>query len=159
MIDWHLRQTMGLKDGPAPKISDKALWEYMSFEDWAQKMQLLPLRTEQVVYSKKYKYAGTLDLLAWIVKDGQRRLLLGDFKTGKAIYAEAKLQLSAYAKALAEMGLETPDVCMVIRLPKNENDPEFETLEVTDLDVHFNAFLSAYEVWKWQRSNDKEESC
>lgn len=158
MIDWHLRQLLGLKVGPAPKISEKALWAFMAFEDWAQKMELLPLRTEQVVYSKKYEYAGTLDLLGWIMKDGKRQLMLCDFKTAKAIYPESFCQLSCYAAALAEMQLEEPDVLMVVRLPKLDTDPEFEVKEVTNIASHFNAFLAAKALWDWQRANDKEQS-
>ena len=157
-IDWYQRKLMGMNVGPAPKISDKALWAFLNYEEKARELQLLPMRTEQVVYSKKYEYAGTLDLLAWIVKDGERRLMLGDYKTGKAIYPESMCQLSCYAYALAEMGLETPDICMVIRLPKLETDPGPELKEVTNLESHFEAFLAAKKLWDWQRANEREQS-
>jgi hypothetical protein len=156
MIEWHLEQQLGRKVGPPPKISDKATWAFMAFEDWARKVELLPLRSEQVIFSHKYEYAGTMDLLAWIMREGKRGLALIDFKTGKAIYAESYLQLSAYRQALIEMGLETADVCVIVRLPKVETDPEFEAVEVPDMDSHFTAFCAAHELWKWQRDREAE---
>jgi hypothetical protein len=168
-IEWHLAKLMGGKVGPAPKIDGKALWAFMSFEDWAKSIELLPLRSEQVIFSHKHRYAGTMDLLAWIMKDGQRRLALIDFKTGKAIYSEAYMQLAAYREALVEMGLEVADVCMVLRLPKIDSDPEFEVVEVPDIPQHFEAFLAARDLWHWSQAREleykirsqkaKEEAC
>jgi hypothetical protein len=48
------------------------------------------------------KYGGTLDILA---RDRDGRTVLADIKTGKAVYSEAVLQLTAYGEA--EM-IQTP---------------------------------------------------
>jgi len=53
------------------------------------------LEQEKSVFSEEYRYAGTLDLLVEI--NGNRVVI--DVKTGKDIYLEAYLQLSAYAHA------------------------------------------------------------
>ena len=151
MIEWHIRGLLGLSVGPPPKICTAASWAFMAFQDWARSIELLPLRSEQVVFSHVHRYAGTLDLLAYIMRDGQRRLGLVDFKTGKAVYAEAYLQLAAYRQALIEMGLETADACFVVRLPKIETDPEFEVVEVENVEEHFAAFLAARQLWEWQQ--------
>jgi len=160
MIEWHLRQMLSLPVGPAPKISEPALWAFMAFEDWSRSVELLPLRSEMVVFSHKHRYAGTMDLLAWIMRAGKRELVLIDFKTGKAVWPESFLQLAAYREAMIEMGLETAQHCMVLRLPKIVTDPEFEVVEVTDVDWHFKAFLAARELWQWQfDTNQKERKC
>jgi hypothetical protein len=155
MIEWQIRKDIGQKPGKAPDISERALWAFMAYEDWARSVELLPLRSEQVVFSHQHRYAGTMDLLAWVVREGKRQLALIDFKTGKAVYSEAYLQLSAYRQALIEMGLETADVCMVLRLPKIYTDPEFEVVEVTDMDTHFKAFLSARDLWQWSYNQEQ----
>jgi len=58
---------------------------------------------------------------------------------------------------MIEMGLETADRCMVLRLPKIVTDPEFEVVEVTDIDWHFKAFLAARELWQWQFDTNQKE--
>lgn len=54
-----------------------------------------PYLSEAVVASRRYRYCGTLDLLAEV---GGRAWLL-DVKTGKGVYGETGLQLAAYAGA------------------------------------------------------------
>jgi hypothetical protein len=54
------------------------------------------LATEQTVYSRRYGYAGTFDLLATLPGRG---LVLVDVKTGNRVYPEVCLQLAAYAAA------------------------------------------------------------
>lgn len=51
---------------------------------------------ETTVYSDRYGYAGTFDVLAHLAGLG---LTMLDWKTGKNVYAEAGLQLSAYRYA------------------------------------------------------------
>lgn len=156
MVEWHVRQLLGLKVGPQPKINDKAMWAFMAFEDWARSVEFLPLRSEQVVFSHKHRYAGTMDLLAWVAKGKGRELALIDVKTSSGVWPEMKLQLSAYYYALIEMNLEKPDHCLIVRLPKKESDPEFEVVEVTDLERHFQAFLAARQLWQWKYDEDQK---
>lgn len=156
MVEWHVRKLLGLKVGPQPKISEKAMWAFMAFEDWARSVDFLPLRSEQVVFSHKYRYAGTMDLLAWIANGKSRELALIDIKTSSGIWPEMKLQLAAYRWALMEMKLEKPDRCLIVRLPKKDTDPEFEVAEVTDLDRHFEAFLAARQLWQWKYDEDQK---
>lgn len=54
-----------------------------------------PVITESVVVNRAVGYAGTLDLVA----DMRGRRYLIDWKTGNNVYAEAALQLAAYAHA------------------------------------------------------------
>ncbi len=55
------------------------------------------LRTsEAMLVNPEYGYGGTLDLLA---RDRDGRTVLADIKTGKGVYREATLQLTAYGLA------------------------------------------------------------
>jgi hypothetical protein len=99
----------------------------MVWQDWQATVKLRPLAIEQVVWSTTYRFAGTLDFLAEITLPGHAApvYVVGDIKTGKAIYDEARLQVSAYVAALREMEHAPPGVwAAVVRLPKSEIDPE-----------------------------------
>ncbi len=75
-----------------------------AFESWVKSNNIKILEHEQTVKSDKYRYAGTLDLLVKV--NGDEKPTLIDVKTGKDIYPEAHLQVSAYKQALSESGIE-----------------------------------------------------
>ncbi len=58
------------------------------------------LHSEVTVYSRKYGYAGTTDIIGNLRMGGGKPVpCIIDFKTGKGVYPEMGLQLSAYARA------------------------------------------------------------
>jgi hypothetical protein len=155
MIEWSMRKALLQSVGPEPRISDKALWAYMVYQDWNIQANLSVTLIEQTVYSKRYGYAGTLDWAGEIDHDGGRVTVVGDWKSGARVYPEAHLQIAAYAHALVEMGYATtlPAGC-IVRLPKVETDPEPEVLVIPAekmKDLH-RVFLNVLELWKWQDS-------
>lgn len=150
LIEWNLRRTLGQAVGPEPRVVDAGQWAFMAYQDWAQSVNLKPLFIEQVVFSRAHKYAGTMDLLAEV----NGAVTLVDFKTGKAIYAEAHLQNVAYQVALREMGHTTPAGGLIVRLPKVETDPAFETAAVPAVSELFPYFLSVLNVWKWWHAGE-----
>lgn len=145
LIEWNLRQSLGQAVGAEPRVVDKAQWAFMAFQDWAQSVSLKPRYIEQMVYSRAHHYAGTMDLLA----DVNGVLSLVDFKTGKAIYAEAHVQNVAYQQALIEMGHSVPQAGYIVRLPKVETDPEFEVGTVPPVAELWPTFVAVLEVWRW----------
>ena len=145
----ELRNALG-QVTPEPKVRPEAMWAYMAFDDWAREHTVKPLRVEQMVWSRTHRYAGTLDLLAEV--DG--RVALVDFKTSKAIYAEAHLQNAAYQVALAEMGHERAEVGYIVRVPKLETDPAFEVAEVAPVAELFPVFQSVLAVWQWWHAEE-----
>ena len=150
LIEWTNRRTLGLSVGERPQVKDEAEWGFMAYEDKAKELELEPMHVEHVVFSRKHKYAGTLDLIARIKIDNKRRVAVTDFKSGKAIYDETKMQLAAYFNAVIEMGIAAPDTAIVIRLPKIIGDPDPEIMEIDNLNEHFEAFLNAMYLRKWQ---------
>lgn len=144
LIEWNLRRALGQKVGPEPRVTDKASWAFMAFQDWAGAHKFKALLIEQTVFSDVHKYAGTMDLLAEI--DGVPKLI--DFKTGKSIYWEALLQSVAYQVALTEMGHVKPEGGIIVRLPKNETDPKFEVKDVPPVADLFPVFLAAKALWE-----------
>jgi hypothetical protein len=156
LIEWTLRSTLYAEPGPCPKISDRAQWAFMCFEEWAKTVDLKPLLIEQTVWSATHGYAGTADLIAEI----NGRLTLVDFKTAKRVYAETDLQVAAYIHALQEMGhYEGQAVCgLIVRLPKDEQDPDPEIVPAADQERALKMFLHAKALWEWRRQAE-EKTC
>ena len=75
-----------------------------AFQLWIDSNQIKLVEHERTVISEKYRFAGTLDLLVTI--NGFKLPTLIDIKTGKDLYPEVHLQLSAYEQALLETGYE-----------------------------------------------------
>jgi hypothetical protein len=156
-IEWTLRRERGEAVGPEPRISDKALWAFMVWQDWQASVKLRPLAMEQVVWSTTYRFAGTLDFLAEITLPGHAGpvYVVGDIKTGKAMYDEARLQVAAYVAALREMEHAPPGVwAAVVRLPKSETDPEPEIRLISPEEQVklFSTFLHVQALWNWQQA-------
>jgi hypothetical protein len=170
-IEWTLKRALGQRVGPEPVLEEAAEWGFMAWEDWAKAVQLRPRFIEQTVYSRTHQYAGTMDLLAdlnahallgvlerqgpvtsdlaaWLTSRTTTTALI-DFKTGKAIYAEANLQSAAYQRALIEMGHGRPDGGLIVRLPKVTTDPAFEVAVVPNARQLMPAFLAARELFNW----------
>lgn len=155
LIEWHIRRELKQAVGTEPVVSEKATWAYLVYEEWRRSANLSVTLVEQVVYSKRYGYAGTLDFAGEMDHADGRSTLVGDFKTSARIYSESHLQVAAYAHALVEMGYATtlPAGC-IVRLPKTESDPEPEVLVIPAermKELH-RVFLHVLELWKWQNS-------
>jgi hypothetical protein len=144
--EWVLQKMMGVIL-PEPIVSEKALWASMAAEDWIRSVDFKPVFIEQTVYSAKHLFAGTADFWGLVGSD----LILGDFKTGKNLYPENKLQVSAYVYAFEEMKHGRAERAIILRLPKVVTDPAFEavTVERDELDASFKVFLATKEVWEW----------
>ena len=95
------------------------------------------IEREKTVYNKEHGYAGTLDMLTKI-NNGKDKWIL-DFKTGKDIYDEVTLQLSAYKHALG--GKYRMGVVLL------KEDGKYKFQEVED---EFEAFLACKKVWIWK---------
>lgn len=158
LAEWNLREQLGQKVGPQPRVSDKAQWAFMAFEDWRKAWMVQPRLIEQAVWSTQHRYAGTMDLYGECAAPGIGAIVAcTDFKTGKAIYPEAVLQVTAYIRALIEMGHAEPPVYgLIVRFPKVETDPEFETRLITpaEQDASFPVFLAVKALWDWQQAED-----
>lgn len=66
------------------------------FLKWVIKNEVVFLRNEQPLYSRKYQCAGTLDTIAKIPIRIKDKLYVGDWKTSSGIYLSQKIQVSGY---------------------------------------------------------------
>jgi len=125
-----------------------------AYKKWRDKTGYVAIKNEQIIYSKKYKYAGTLDSLGEI----NNKLVLVDFKTSNNLYPEFWLQLSAYWNAYKELSpdQEITDV-YIVRFGKEDGD--FEAININDVSLmrkHFKTFLSALNIYWWKKEQDKK---
>lgn len=103
-------------------------------------LDILPVYIEQQVVSKKYGFAGTLDLAMFYQNKGY----VCDFKTGKGLYPEVALQLSAYSHALYEMGLVTRPQKLMAILFKEDGTYQIKTYK-----DEFKTFLAVKKLWTY----------
>jgi hypothetical protein len=128
-----------------------------SYVRFLDEWQVDPVAVEQVVYSHKYRYAGTLDLIADFPTIGKR--LLCDVKTAKSgVFPDNALQLSAYRYAecrLGEDATEQPnyevDGCAVIHVRADGYD--LVPVQAGPAEMRF--FLYCQQLWRWMNDHSK----
>jgi len=104
---------------------------------------------EQVVASKRLRFAGKFDLLAVI--DGTRVLL--DLKTSKRVYETHHLQTAAYMLALEECRYVPADEGWILRVAE---DGSFEFVRSNAGPEDFEAVAVLYETLKKVRRKPKQ---
>ncbi|HEC64616.1 hypothetical protein LCGC14_2779260 [marine sediment metagenome] len=122
-------------------IPDKYQGYAKAFYNWVKDNDIEIMEHERTVWSQKYKYAGTLDMLVKNKQSG--RIFIIDVKTGKDIYPESFLQLSAYEQGLKEENIEIDSLAVL--LLKEDGKSKFAEGE-SDLE----AFLAAKRLWEWR---------
>jgi len=121
------------------------------------------LMSEEIIWSDKYEFAGTMDLLMDVEEgeypvNGAKPIFLdggvyvADLKTGKSIGNEAFWQTSAYAEALKEhTGLQVTGTMILHTQSGNAKGIEGFGIKVRnseEVSLDFENFLKVYEVWK-----------
>lgn len=122
-----------------------------SYEKWRDAFQGKVIANEIAVYSSFY--AGRIDR---IIEDQSGKLWLIDFKTGKDLYPETALQLSAYKHAefyepfSGDSGKRFEWGDASLAAVNLKPDGTFAVKEYPDT---YKVFVSAYNVWKWKEEN------
>lgn len=149
----------GLTGKPLPKkpVNKEMKNAIDGFIKWIKENDVKFLASEQKIYSKKYRYAGTLDIEALV--NGKRTII--DIKTSKAIYPEMLLQASAYLKAREEeTGKKYDGGVIILRLSKEDKGKEIKSFEVVKdnkVDQHFKCFLACLIIYTWRMAVKREE--
>lgn len=106
--------------------------------------------TEQTVWSSTHGYAGSYDAIVTI--DGTQLIL--DVKTGKAVYPDVALQMTAYARGdfiLGSDGSETPIPAIDHGVVLHLHNDKWELVPVAISDGIFETFLALRKVFDWQK--------
>jgi hypothetical protein len=109
---------------------------------------------EATVFSDRFDYAGTLDFLAVI----DELLILGDHKTGKAVYEEVALQLAAARYADLIWDALTGDLspmpkvegCIAVHLQPDG----YEVFNIRADEAAHAAFVAARNLWPWAKGGE-----
>jgi len=163
-IEWELRSEMGVGGLKEPRIPESTVdaggqvvqhpahHAHGEYRAWRKEHQFRPILLEQMIWSDKYKFAGTMDVFCEY--DG--KLTVADWKSSKAIYPESAVQVSSYRQGWIEMGqAEAPLHGLVVRLPKEAGD----TFEHKDVpwEWHENAIWlirALHYVYEWHQAQE-----
>ena len=135
--------------GLTPEVVDGEALRYRdAAEAWLDEWQPEVIGTELSVFGPDY--AGTGDL--WCRRNG--KVAIVDFKTSKAIYSEAALQIAAlWGAPLGADGKKSPSTedaeGWVVRI----GEDGFEARQIEDLEQNFVAFRNLLAVWHWTHSD------
>lgn len=130
-----------------PEISGEAARYRKAADAWLEDWQPEVVATELTVFGPDY--AGTGDL--WCMRDGV--LTVVDFKSSKAIYNEAALQLAALARATVRPDgtpQQQAEQGWVVRI----GEKGYEAKQVADLDANYQVFRALIGAWHWQNGED-----
>jgi hypothetical protein len=110
-----------------------------AFYKWVSDNRVTVLEHEKTIKNAEHRFAGTLDML---VKMGDTpETMVVDAKTGKGLYAETGLQLSAYLHA---DGSTATAIAGLLLSPDG-------TYEFKRYRPDFPAFLAAKRLYEWSR--------
>lgn len=123
---------------------------FCSYLAWKKGKLITPVLIEASLVSETFRYGGKLDFYGDI--DGIRTLM--DFKTGKGIWPEHWMQISAYSVLLAEKKHPLPQKYMVLNIPRSESEA-FDVKQKLGLKVEWEIFKSALNIYQLQKELEK----
>jgi hypothetical protein len=153
-LEEYVKSVIAQSPPPKPPVNPQMKSAINSFLKWTKTHKVKFISSEQKVYSKKYDYAGTLDLEADV--DGKRTII--DFKTGRAIYPEMTLQAVAYLQAKEEEEeIKYNGGVKILRL--SQTDDPFEVMEIERKKVPelLKVFIACLTIYRWRIKLKGEE--
>lgn len=116
----------------------EAFYQFMKDHD----VQII--EQEKTLFDPVEKLAGTMDMYCQI---GDSYIIL-DVKTGKEIYKEATLQLSAYAHMMRQEGKEVKEIAILL-LETGDNGRPTGKYKFQTCVENFDAFKAAKDLYCW----------
>jgi hypothetical protein len=147
--EW-IEQWLAGKEPEMPK-NEKMLSSIESWLAWADTNEILAYETEFKVYSREHDYAGTCDFDG--IVNGERCIV--DWKTGKAVYPEHRLQTLAYLDAREEELDVSYDARWVVVLPKDGGEIAAERIGREHNHIDRDGFLGALSLQRALKAKRK----
>ena len=147
-----------LLDSNKESIFTNEEWKMiLAFKNFWDDFEPITLECEKTVFSKRFKFAGTIDWMGTIKMPGKdkkakRVLAIMDWKTSKAIYNSNLVQVAAYAFASTEMEKKKAQALAVIQLG-SKNKKGYAVKFVEDRETCFNVFLAVKTIWDFENPN------
>lgn len=124
-------------------FNEKAKVAFDNFLKWQKDNNVKFIDSERKIYSKKYKYAGTMDFSCII--DG--KYYVGDTKTSSGIWDEYWFQVASYQQALTEETGQEVYGRVIVRVGK-DGSFDVQTKVNGEYEKDINAFLGALALHK-----------
>jgi hypothetical protein len=107
---------------------------------------------ETPLVSELYKYGGRSDFLGYV----NGKLTLLDFKTGRAIYSEHFIQLSAYSGLVNECRPELGKIeqYKILNIPREESE-SFDQKTKTSLMAEWGIFQAALKIYNLKKGLER----
>jgi hypothetical protein len=118
-----------------------------NFKSWLKGKEVEFLHLEKRVVSEKFRYGGTLDILAVI----KGLLCLLDLKTSKAIYPEFICQIAAYGLAYEEQESGHIAEYHLLQLGKDGSGYQHHVLTEAQIETGFEVFLHCRQLYDLQK--------
>lgn len=128
-------------------VIDKAETVFLAFLDWEKHNQLNYIASELPVVSERYRYGGTIDILA--TQDGE--LWLIDPKSSKGIYPEFIVQVVAYEIAFQEQNNEMISQIHLLHLGKEHGEFSDHKISQAQLNIAREIFLNCRKLYDLQK--------
>lgn len=140
----------------------------LAFLKWVQKYQVKFISSEKRVYSRKYKYVGTMDCEFTMGAESHKIVHPGDFKTSSGVYMPMVFQVAGYQEAATEEFGTIYGDKWLLRFQKEDKEDkngnivqragEFEakSFYASDHPVHFRGFLSCLELKEQSKAWERE---
>jgi len=132
-----------------------------SYKDYVDEFHPILLANEMTVFGENY--AGTLDRIWNIPEDGKNQIWIIDLKTGKSIWKDMILQVSAYSHA--KIDYESMDITKedwdnrklgILQLGYNKyRTPGKSKYKFTEIPDRYDLFEMAYKVWAEENPNNE----
>jgi len=130
-VSWKLGNSTDIPELPTDL---QTLNSVNAFREWVNLNEIKWLSSEEKIYNRELKFAGTVDAVAEINDE----FCVIDWKTGSGIYEEMYLQCAAYAKTVEDIYGRNVDAFYILRLDKKTG--KYESVRSSDVDEHFSAF-------------------
>lgn len=118
---------------------------------WLAEHHVTPIYNERRIYSRRFGYSGTMDMLAYV--DG--KLTICDWKSSKGLYKEFFLQTAAYSAAYTEETGTKIEQRILIRLGKEDGEFEPHVLPKGQQAKDFKAFKAALTIYRYLQAENK----
>ena len=144
MILCHLSKTDVDTSDYSKNQIDAAENAFLSYLNWEKGKVIEPFMLEDQMVHEELHYGGTFDFFGKV--DGVLTLI--DFKTGKAIYNEMAIQLSAYSKLISQSDVGVPEKWSILRIGRDESEgfevKEYGSEYINNCWEIFNHLLQVY---------------
>jgi len=135
LIECSLKNELADVTDYAPSHLELATKAFEAYKQWSQDRNIELVGSELQLVSEQFKFGGTIDLLCKY--DGQLSLI--DFKTSKDVYADHKIQVSAYKKLLEENGHKIERV-FILKISKEDGSYAHHEIPETTLEKGWETF-------------------